>query len=127
MQLNLEMPLSKTCQDGSTTRKTPSAVSWQDLSAQMIPCERQTGSLGQTQVWLPGHSDGPRGAFSTLNILPWPNDAVVLSLSQILETGPIPPRFFLSQKACSGILRRAEKRGKTLPEKLQMALEVVAK
>lgn len=43
-------------------------------------------------------------------------------LSDILETGEIPQRFFLSKKACEGILRRAEKRGKELPEQLEMAL-----
>jgi len=36
----------------------------------------------------------------------------VCSLSDILETGDLPQRFFLSAKACAGILRRAEKRGK---------------
>lgn len=35
-------------------------------------------------------------------------------------------RFFLSEKACSGILRRANKRGRTLPQPLQEALEAVA-
>jgi hypothetical protein len=60
------------------------------------------------------------------NISEWPNDADVCSLSQVLETGLIPPRFFLSERACAGILRRAEKRGKRLPEQLQRALETVA-
>jgi hypothetical protein len=43
-----------------------------------------------------------------------------------LETGDLPQRFFLSAKACAGILRRAEKRGKKLPEQLQAALLAVA-
>ena len=61
-----------------------------------------------------------------LNISDWPNDASVCSLSQILETGPIPQRFYLSARACAGILRRAEKRGKVLPDMLRQALESVA-
>jgi hypothetical protein len=56
----------------------------------------------------------------------WPNDAAVCSLSQVLERGSIPRRFFLSSKACAGILRRAEKRGKTLPPMLHQALTSVA-
>jgi hypothetical protein len=63
-----------------------------------------------------------RGGSWTPNISAWPNDAVVCSLSQVLETGSIPPRYFLSAKACAGILRRAEARGKTLPEQLLSAL-----
>jgi hypothetical protein len=47
-------------------------------------------------------------------------------LSQTLETGPLPQRFYLSQKACAGILRRAEKRGKELPQLLSEALRAVA-
>ena len=59
----------------------------------------------------------------TLNTSEWPKDAAVCSLSDTLETGDVPQRFFLSAKACQGILRRAEKRGKTLPEALHLALE----
>jgi hypothetical protein len=63
-----------------------------------------------------------RGGSWTPNISAWPNDAVVCSLSQVLETDSIPPRYFLSEKACAGILRRAEARGKTLPDQLLSAL-----
>jgi len=61
-------------------------------------------------------------AFSTLNSSACPNDAVASSLSDVLETGPIQPKYYLSQKACTGILRRAEKRGKKLPPMLSRAL-----
>jgi hypothetical protein len=50
----------------------------------------------------------------------------VSSLSDVLETQQVPQRFYLSQKACSGILRRAERRGKELPSMLRKALEAVA-
>jgi hypothetical protein len=50
----------------------------------------------------------------------------VCSLSDVLETGNVPPRFSLSAKACSGILRRAERRGKDLPPMLKAALEQAA-
>ena len=42
-------------------------------------------------------------------------------LSLILEPSP-PPKYSLSAKACRGILRRAERRGKKLPEILEKAL-----
>jgi hypothetical protein len=63
-----------------------------------------------------------RGGSWTPNISAWPNDGAVCSLSQVLEEGSIPLRYFLSAKACAGILRRAEARGKTLPEQLLSAL-----
>ena len=59
----------------------------------------------------------------TLNTSEWPSDADVCLLSDTLETGDVPQRFYLSAKACQGILRRAEKRGKKLPSALQAALE----
>lgn len=59
-----------------------------------------------------------RGGSWTPNISAWPNDAVVCSLSQVLETGSILPRYFLSEKACAGILRRAGARGRTLPKRV---------
>ena len=52
--------------------------------------------------------------------------ASLCSLAEVLETGEVPARFFLSEKACSGILRRAEKRGKDLPPALDRALRQVA-
>jgi hypothetical protein len=54
-----------------------------------------------------------------------PSVAVESRLSQILEEHPH-PKYSLSPTACQGILRRAEKRGKELPEILQTALEAQA-
>ena len=54
------------------------------------------------------------------------NGGGVCSLSDILETGDLPQRFYLTAKACQGILRRAEKRGKVLPPPLARALAAVA-
>jgi len=49
------------------------------------------------------------------------------SLTEILEPPQnVPAKYSLSAKAASGILRRAEKRGRTLPGHLAVALESVA-
>ena len=50
-----------------------------------------------------------------------PNAVVESRLSQILEEAP-PTKYYLSRAACQGILRRAERRGKDLPEQLKQAL-----
>jgi hypothetical protein len=52
----------------------------------------------------------------------WRSGAGACSLSSILEGHAIPQRFYLTATACAGILRRAEKRGKDLPEALHLAL-----
>ena len=51
-----------------------------------------------------------------------PSEGKESTLLQILEDGP-QEKYYLSEKACAGILRRAQKRGKSLPEKLKTALE----
>lgn len=69
---------------------------------------------------------GSPTAFLTLNTPGWHSDASVCSLSDIVEIGGVPQRYFLSAKACAGILRRAEKRGKLLHPQLRAALQAVA-
>lgn len=91
----------QTAANGSQTILTPSSASWANAGM------------------------GPHGAFLTLNMPEYLNDAVASSLSAILETGDLPQRYFLSARACAGILRRALQRGKTLPTPLQQALEHV--
>lgn len=51
----------------------------------------------------------------------FPNVESVSRLSSILQANA-PERYYLSQKACEGILRRASRRGKQLPETLKQAL-----
>jgi DNA (cytosine-5)-methyltransferase 1 len=46
-------------------------------------------------------------------------------LSQILEDNPH-PKYYLSARACKGILERAKRRGKALPEVLEKALRAQA-
>lgn len=75
--------------------------------------------------WQNSGMGSPTG-FLTLNSSEFHKDAAACSLSDILETGDLPQRYYLSPRACAGILRRAEKRGKELPEVLKSALEVVA-
>jgi hypothetical protein len=64
-------------------------------------------------------------AFLMPNTSESPRCAVECSLSLILEEN-VPEKFYLSPKACAGVLRRAEARGKELPEQLKDAMQRVA-
>ena len=66
-------------------------------------------------VWL--------GSLGTLNTSECPKDVVESSLWQIL-LDTVPSRYWLSRKACRGMLRRADCRGKLLPELLEIALSM---
>lgn len=57
----------------------------------------------------------------TLNIGESPKEESVSLLSQILEVN-VPQKYYLSAKACRGILTRASRRGKKLQELLETAL-----
>jgi hypothetical protein len=79
---------------------------------------------GEPEEWWSDPNGGLFGGCLTLNTLEWPNDAVVFSLSQVLEEN-VDPKYCLSPRACSGVLRRAERRGKKLPAHLEEALRAV--
>nr|WP_325223907.1 DNA cytosine methyltransferase [uncultured Oscillibacter sp.] len=65
------------------------------------------------------------GCDGTLNTSECPKDAVESSLSAILQDS-VPSKYYLTRKACLGILRRAEEREKDLPEQLELALKAQA-
>ena len=75
-----------------------------------------------------------RGECWTLSTCEWtafqePSHSVggVCSLSDILETGYIPLRYYLSRQVCLGIIRRSDARGVKLPRLLRKTLEDQAK
>lgn len=92
----------------------------QSRNLPIFKCLTRDGRLGGgTGTWT---DDGAwLGACSTRNGGECPNAAVESRLSQILEERPH-TKYSLTPKACMGILRRAEKRGKDLPEALKAAL-----
>ena len=100
---------------------------WLDAMLRCCPVEAD----GQTRVLCLDQKDKLLGASSTPNISGWPKEGGEygfsrVTLSEVLETGPVPERYFLSKAACAGILRRAERRGKKLPAHLEAALTGMA-
>ncbi len=77
------------------------------------------GSYWETATVLPG-------GCSTHNTSESLRDADVSSLSEVLQMNA-PEKYSLSAKACGGILRRAEKRGKELPDMLREALTEIVR
>ena len=80
--------------------------------------KKENGSMPdvswETVSVLPGDNTMP-------NFGECPSVARESTLSQILEANA-PEKYYLSAKACEGILRRAERRGKALPPILKEAL-----
>lgn len=92
----------------------------------------------QTEAWTSSGSSRrlmPSGIMShgecwTLSTCEWtafqePSHSVggVCSLSDILEDGNIPLRYYLSRQVCLGIIRRSDSRGVELPLVLRKTLE----
>jgi hypothetical protein len=78
------------------------------------------------RVWLMEDVEPLLGASWTPDISELPSGGEGfsrVSLSEVLQRIGPDERYWLSPKACSGILRRAGRRGKALPEALQNALE----
>lgn len=107
---------------GETSRQSLKRSSAsQSRKPPILKCLKKDGQLGgaTTMKW---EDDGAwLGECMTRNTGESPNAAVVSRLSQILEATP-QEKYSLSAKACQGILRRAERRGKDLPETLKTVL-----
>src|SRR5437588_11294640 len=56
-----------------------------------------------------------------------PSHAVESTLSDVIETGEVPSRYFLSWNAAKGMLRRANRMGRPLFPPLRKALEILSK
>ena len=79
---------------------------------------------GRQPEWFNAQSVKLHGEHLTLNFGEYPNEERESSLSQILQQPTdVPEKYYLSSRACQGILNRAEKRGKELPAPLKKALE----
>jgi len=132
MEDHQQLLFGKTSQEFSQQRTMPLDVSSPESWGSMKPLKlkaasgiRQAFSVEKPSEWVI-ESSMP-------SISAWPNEGgesfslpCLVNLSQVLESGPVPQKYFLSEKACSGILRRAERRGKALPEQLRQALQAVA-
>lgn len=77
---------------------------------------------GQNAARFWGTISQSPGDYSMLNFGESPSADVGSTLSQILEDN-VPEKYYLSPKACAGILHRAQRRGKDLPPRLKASLE----
>ena len=106
-------------------KETHSDVFWERFSGQIGEFSHQ-GQDGEIQVFQVDAKREARsaGAFSTRNFLASPSVVNESSLSPILLTdrAALVP-YFLSQKAKTGLLRRARKRKKVMISELVNALE----
>ena len=98
---------------------------WQKMSPDSSPPMMASHLQGASESYLTAGLVKRGGDFSTASISEWPKDGSACSLSRILEASPA-TKYSLSPKACEGILRRAEKRGKELPDTLRRALEITS-
>ncbi len=76
---------------------------------------------GRPQAALWETATALRGECWTPNFGASPKEESVSLLSEVLET-KVPQKYYLSARACEGILRRAARRGKDLPPILKTIL-----
>jgi len=105
------------------------------FSSRTYPVSSLATAVGTSEQYLerwPTSGTAWAGGFSTHVTSECRSDAdgcssLEPSLTEILEPPQnVPARYSLSARAAQGILRRAHKRGRTLPSHLSAALEAVA-
>ncbi len=123
---DLDSQFGKTFPEPSAATKAKTSGQSSKRSPGYVKTDYQFFDLrsGITPVAWSGMDGVSPGGYMTLNTGESPNDARGSTLSQILQPNA-PTKYYLSAKACQGILRRAEKRGKELPTMLREALEEV--
>lgn len=124
IQLSL---FGKTCPERSVpTEEKISEPCWKNLPAlnsqtfQFLDL-RVGGADGAKPEQSPEMDGAWLGDSLTLNIGECPREENVSLLSWILQVDA-PEKYYLSERACQGILIRASRRGKKLPDLLQTAL-----
>lgn len=129
-----------------TNKENPSIIIWENVPgvlstrdnafgcflAKLVGANASLEPSTESNKWpTSGYVAGPkgkqRGESLMLNISECLNDVEESLLSQVLEKDSIPQKFFLSPKACKGILSLTEKKGKPLDPVLKKALEEQSK
>lgn len=102
---------SESCSKSSAKSKTPTPI--------FLDLRGASGILAEPSwvTGIPSHGEFSMRAFGEC-----PNVVEESGLWQILEAN-VPQKYFLSARACAGVLRRAERRGKELSTILKTALE----
>ena len=133
------------CEENQMSMFDPDTWSGKMSQEPSVPTEAKTSQRSSKKpsgsqsrkppMWMCLRKDGPQadassmrwenglwpGEYSMHSFGESPNAAVESHLSQILEDSPH-QKYSLSAKACQGILNRANRRGKKLPEMLEKAL-----
>ena len=108
----------------AVTEEKISELCWRNLPGsqkQMLAFLDLRKESGPRQDILPEITSALHGGPLMLQVGEFPREEIESRLSWILEDN-VPQRYYLSARACEGILSRASRRGKALPEILRTAL-----
>lgn len=112
---------SAATKDETSRQSSKRSSASQSRKPPILKCLKKDGQLGGATTMKREDDGAWLGECMTRNTGESPNAAAVSRLSQILEETP-QEKYSLSTKACQGILRRAERRGKDLPPVLKAVL-----
>ena len=101
---------------GSSSKRSAASKAIPFQSLDLTPGNGNLLGESYWEILSPSH-----GGCWTLNIGEYPSEENVSSLYAVLET-TVPDKYFLSAKACWGILRRAQEKQKEIPQDLKIAL-----
>lgn len=107
------------------SKVAPELLSSRTFQASSLATEDET-SESSFERW-PASGMVWGGACLTAGSLESPSHVRESTLSDVIETGEVPQRYFLSPNAARGMLRRVDRMGRSLFPPLRSALEILAK
>lgn len=107
------------------SKRRPRLLSSKTCTAFSLATEDET-SPSYSRRWM---NSGMvwHGECLTASISESPNHAVESMLSECIETQEVQEKFFLSQNAATGILRRVDRMKRNLPASFRQSLEILSK
>ena len=109
--------------------------SLEDVFQEQLSSKTSTGfSLATEDATSPSYSRRwtnsgmvSHGVCLTVKTSESPSSGVESTLLPCIETQEVPEKYFLSQNAATGILRRVDRMGRNLPPSFRQSLEILSK
>ena len=122
-RMSLEHSQAESKREQTSVKSSKASSTYAKKGIQYLSLQRENGRRTDAS-WTVIAEGGQLPGLCWMPVPGYLKDGNESTLSQILVE-QVPHKYFLSERACRGILNRAEQHGRVLPDMLRQALEEV--